>query len=256
MKRIALSALGLLLLPALGLAQPVVNIGSKRFTESYILAEIMARTVEAAGEARARHHPGLGNTAILVAALKSGAIHAYPEYTGTIAVEQLGLAHVPDLAELNRLLVPHGLAAAVPFGFSNTYALAMRSARAEELGITRLSDLARQPGLKLALSQEFLNRRDGWPALREAYGFTFANVRGLDHGLAYEALAAGQIDVIDAYTTDAKIARYRLRVLEDDRRFFPAYDAVILQRRDFAQQFPRSWEALRDLAAELRQALT
>lgn len=251
MKRIALSALGLLLLPALGLAQPVVNIGSKRFTESYILAEIMARTVEAAGEARARHHPGLGNTAILFAALKSAAIHAYPEYTGTIAVEQMGLARVPDLAELNRLLAPHGLAAAVPFGFSNTYALAMRSARADELGITRLSDLSRHPGLKLALSQEFLNRKDGWPALREAYGFSFASVRGLDHGLAYEALAAGQVDVIDAYTTDAKIARYRLRVLEDDRRFFPAYDAVILHRRDFAQQFPRSWDALQRLAGRI-----
>ena len=251
MKRIALSALGLLLLPALGLAQPVVNIGSKRFTESYILAEIMARTVEAAGESRARHHPGLGNTAILFAALKSAAIHAYPEYTGTIAVEQMGLARVPDLAELNRLLAPHGLAAAVPFGFSNTYALAMRSARADELGITRLSDLSRHPGLKLALSQEFLNRKDGWPALREAYGFSFASVRGLDHGLAYEALAAGQVDVIDAYTTDAKIARYRLRVLEDDRRFFPAYDAVILHRRDFAQQFPRSWDALQRLAGRI-----
>ncbi|HSB48768.1 MAG TPA: glycine betaine ABC transporter substrate-binding protein [Burkholderiales bacterium] len=251
MKRIALSALGLLLLPALGLAQPVVNIGSKRFTESYILAEIMARTVEAAGESRARHHPGLGNTAILFAALKSAAIHAYPEYTGTIAVEQMGLARVPDLAELNRLLAPHGLAAAVPFGFSNTYALAMRSARADELGITRLSDLSRHPGLKLALSQEFLNRKDGWPALRGAYGFSFASVRGLDHGLAYEALAAGQVDVIDAYTTDAKIARYRLRVLEDDRRFFPAYDAVILHRRDFAQQFPRSWDALQRLAGRI-----
>jgi osmoprotectant transport system permease protein len=251
MKRIALSALGLLLLPALGLAQPVVNIGSKRFTESYILAEIMARTVQAAGEARVRHHPGLGNTAILFAALKSGAIHAYPEYTGTIAVEQLGLARVPDLAELNRLLAPHDLAAAVPFGFSNTYALAMRAARAEELEITRLSDLARHPGLKLALSQEFLNRRDGWPALREAYGFSFANVRGLDHGLAYEALAAGQVDVIDAYTTDAKIARYQLRVLEDDRRFFPAYDAVILHRRDLAQQFPRSWAALQELTGRI-----
>jgi osmoprotectant transport system permease protein len=128
----------------------------------------------------------------------------------------------------------------------------MREARAQELAITRLSDLARHPGLKLALSQEFLNRRDGWPALRAAYRFAFAEVRGLDHGLAYEALAAGQVDVIDAYTTDAKIARYQLRVLEDDLRFFPAYDAVILYRRDFAQQFPRSWEALRGLTGRIR----
>ncbi|HSD99104.1 MAG TPA: glycine betaine ABC transporter substrate-binding protein [Burkholderiales bacterium] len=251
MTQFMLRVLALLLVPALGFTQPVVNIGSKRFTESYILGEIMARTVEAAGEARAQHHQGLGNTAILYSALKSGAIHAYPEYTGTIALELLGLQHVPDLVELDRLLAPHGLAAAVPFGFGNSYALAMRATRAQELGITRLSDLARHPGLKLALSQEFLNRRDGWPALRAAYRFAFTDVRGLDHGLAYEALAVGQVDVVDAYTTDAKIPRYGLRVLEDDLRFFPAYDALILYRRDFAQQFPRSWEALRDLAGRI-----
>ena len=251
MKQFTLCLLALLLPPALGLAQPVVHIGSKRFTESYILAEIMARTVEAAGEARARHHQGLGNTAILFSALKSGAIHAYPEYTGTLAFELLGLQRVPDLPELNRLLAPHGLAAGVPLGFGNTYALAMRETRAAELSITRLSDLARHPGLKLALSQEFLNRKDGWPALREAYRYAFADVRGLDHGLAYEALEGGQVDVVDAYATDAKIARYRLRVLEDDLRFFPSYDAVILYRRDFEKQFPRSWDALRGLAGRI-----
>jgi osmoprotectant transport system permease protein len=251
MNRLARSLIALLLPPALGLAEPVVNVGSKRFTESYIVAEIMVRTVEAAGEARARHHQGLGNTAILFSALKSGAIHLYPEYTGTIAYELLGLQRVPDLAELNRLLAPHGLMAGVPFGFSNAYALAMRAARADELAVSRFSDLVRHPGLRFALSQEFLNRKDGWPALRQAYRFSFAEVRGLDHGLAYEALAGGQADVIDAYATDAKIARYRLRVLEDDLRFFPAYDAVILYRRDFERLFPRSWEALQRLAGRI-----
>lgn len=246
-----LRLLALLLLPALSLAQPVVNVGSKRFTESYILAEIIARTVDAEGEARARHHQGLGNTGILFSALKSGAIHAYPEYTGTIAFELLGLTSVPGLAELNRLLGPHGLAAGVPLGFSNTYALAMREARAKELAVTRISDLARHPGLRLALSQEFLNRKDGWRALSQAYRLSFADVRGLDHGLAHEALAAGQVDVIDAYATDAKIARYRLRVLEDDLHFFPAYEAVILYRRDFESQFPRSWNALTRLAGRI-----
>ena len=240
MSHFTLCLLALLLPPALGLAQPVVHVGSKRFTESYILAEIMARTVDAAGEARAQHHQGLGNTAILFSALKSGAIHAYPEYTGTLAFELLGLKRVPGLTELNRLLAPHGLAAGVPLGFGNTYVLAMRDARAAELAITRVSDLARHPGLRLALSHEFLNRRDGWQALRQAYRLSFGDVRGLDHGLAYEALAGGQVDVIDAYATDAKIGRYRLRALEDDLRFFPGYEAVILYRLDFEKQFPRS----------------
>jgi len=243
-----LRLLVLLLLPALSLAQPVVNIGSKRFTESYILAEIAARAMTAAGEAQVVHRQGLGNTAILFAAAKSGAIHAYPEYTGTIALELLGLKSVPALQELNRLLAPHGLAAGVPLGFSNTYALAMLESRAEALGISRISDLTGQRGLKLALSQEFLNRRDGWPSLRQAYRLQLTEVRGLDHGLAYEAIAGGRVDVIDVYATDAKIPRYRLRVLQDDRRFFPSYEAVILYRSEFPQKFPRSWNALQGLA--------
>jgi osmoprotectant transport system permease protein len=238
----------LLLLPALGLAQPEVNVGSKRFTESYILAEIVARTVERAGEARAVHHQGLGNTAILFSALKSGAIHLYPEYTGTVALELLGLGRVPGLAELNRELARHGVAAGLPLGFGNSYALAMLETRAGALGITRISDLAAHPGLRLALSQEFLNRRDGWPALQQAYRLSFAEVRGLDHGLAYEALAGGQIDVIDVYSTDAKISRYRLRVLQDDRQFFPAYDAVLLYRADWPAIHPKSWAALQGIA--------
>jgi osmoprotectant transport system permease protein len=241
----------LLLLPTVALAQPVVNVGSKRFTESYILAEIMARTVDGAGEARAAHQPGLGNTAILFAALKSGAIQAYPEYTGTIAFELLGMKNVPGLAELNLVLARYGLAAGVPLGFSNSYALAMLDSRAEALGVSRISDLARHPELRLALSQEFLNRKDGWPSLQQAYHLPMARPRGLDHGLAYEALAGGQVDVMDIYATDAKIARYRLRVLQDDRGFFPAYDAVILYRTDLLQKFPRSWQALKGLQGRI-----
>lgn len=237
----------LLLFPAMSLAQPAVNVGSKRFTESYILAEIAAQTVDAAGEARAVHRPGLGNTAIVFAALKSGAIDLYPEYTGTIALELLGLRNVPDLASLNRELSRYGLAAGVPLGFSNGYALALLESRAEALGITRLSDLRRHPELKLALSQEFLNRKDGWPGLKSAYELPFEGLRGLDHGLAYDALAAGKVDVVDVYSTDAKIARYRLRVLEDDRGYFPAYSAVLLYRVDFTKKYPTSWQALTKL---------
>ena len=245
-----LRALILLLLPALALAQPVVNVGSKRFTESYILAEIATRAMGGAGEARAVHRPGLGNTAILFAALKSGAIDVYPEYSGTIALELLGLKAVPELSDLNRELERHGLAAGVPLGFGNSYALAMMEARAAALGIERISDLARHPELKLALSQEFLNRKDGWSALRQAYGLPFTP-RGLDHGLAYEALAGGQAEVMDVYSTDAKIARYRLRVLKDDRGFFPAYDALLLYRRDLPQRAPGSWRALQELQGSI-----
>jgi len=195
-------------------------VGSKRFTESYILGEILVR------QAGAQFRPGLGNTGIVFAALKAGAIDVYPEYTGTLAREILKLSGNPTLEDLNRALAPHGLAAGIPLGFSNGYALAVR----EDSGLKTLSDLARQPALKLGLSQEFVGRTDGWPGLKAAYALP-QQPTGLDHGLAYEAIAAGKIDVMDIYTTDAKIERYRLRVLEDDRRYFPRYDAVLLYRR-------------------------
>ncbi|MEJ0001321.1 MAG: glycine betaine ABC transporter substrate-binding protein [Verrucomicrobiota bacterium] len=118
----------------------------------------------------------------------------------------------------------------------------MREERAQALGIRTLGDLARHPALKPGLSQEFLGRADGWPGLKAAYGLPFDAPTGLDHGLAYEAIAAGRIDVMDIYTTDAKIERFQLRVLEDDRKYFPRYDAVLLLHRlDLPHAFsPRS----------------
>jgi osmoprotectant transport system permease protein len=219
-----------------------VKVGSKRFTESYILGEIIART---AGDAV--HRPGLGNTGILVAALKSGAIDLYPEYTGTIAKEILKLDGNPGLAELNRALAPLGFGVAVPLGFNNSYALAMREERAQALGIHSLGDLAKHPALKLGLSQEFIGRADGWPGLKAAYRLPFATPSGLDHGLAYEALAAGRIDIMDIYTTDAKIERFQLRALEDDRRFFPRYDAALLYRLEVPKRYPEAWAKLQKL---------
>ena len=222
-----------------------LKIGSKRFTESYILGEVLKRQVE--GATPAEHKPGLGNTGIVFNALRSGAIDLYPEYTGTIAKEILKLEGRPSLDDLNRALAREGLAAGIPLGFNNTYALAMRDDQAQKLNIRSVSDLARHPDARLGLSQEFLGRADGWPGLREAYRLPFATPQGLDHGLAYEAIAAGKIDVMDVYTTDAKIERYRLRVLDDDRKFFPPYDAVILYRADVPKRFPGAWDALKRL---------
>lgn len=231
-------------------AQGTLSVGSKRFTESYILGEIVTQTAARAGEAQTVHQQGLGNTGILHAALKAGAIHVYPEYTGTIAFELLGMKRVPELEELNRRLAADGLGVGVPLGFANSYALAMVATQAAALGIGRISDLARHPQLRLGLSQEFLNRKDGWEALKAAYGLPFVP-RGLDHGLAYEALAATQLDVIDVYSTDAKIERYKLRVLDDDRAFFPAYDAVLFFRRDVRERFPVIWNALQRLEGRI-----
>ena len=216
-------------------AEPVV-VGSKRFTESYILGEIVRETFVRAG-VEAVHTQGLGNTGILEQALATGAIDVYPEYTRTIGGELLKCtpppgAPAPSLDQLNEWLAPRGLKVAVPLGFNNTYALAMTEARAEALGIHRVSDLQQAAAeLRVGLSHEFLARADGWPALAAAYGLP-QKPTGLDHGLAYDALTAGTVDVIDIYSTDAKVGRLGLRVLEDDRGFFPAYDAVLLMRAE------------------------
>jgi osmoprotectant transport system permease protein len=225
-------------------------VGSKRFTESYILGEIIAQSARAAAQAEVIHKPGLGNTGIVFAALKSGAIDIYPEYTGTLALEILGGRVTPELAAINRGLAPIGLKAGARLGFNNTYAFAMLEEKAARLGIRLISDVAKHPDLKFGLSPEFLNRHDGWPAAKAAYDLRFMP-RGIEHGLAYEALAAGEIEVMDIYSTDAKIAKYRLRVLEDDRKFFPNYDAVLVYRADFPERFPRAWEALKQLEGKI-----
>jgi len=215
-------------------AAPALQVGSKRFTESYLIGEIVTQTLVGQGVA-AEHRQGLGNTAILAAALQQGQIDLYPEYTGTIVRELLRRDSPADaqapLAQINAWLQPLGLKAAVPLGFNNSYALALREADAARLGITTLSDLAaKASGLRPGLSHEFMARADGWPALRRAYHLALEAGAGLDHGLAYAALAAGQVDLIDVYTTDAQLARQPVRVLRDDRGFFPRYDAVLLMR--------------------------
>jgi osmoprotectant transport system permease protein len=226
-----------------------VSVGSKRFTESYVLGEIVCQTLVAAGTP-CEHRQGLGNTGILEQALAAGAVQVYPEYTGTIVREILKREGNPPLDELNRWLAPRGLKAAVPLGFNNSYALGMREADAERLGIRRVSDLLKPEAraLRLGLSHEFLTRADGFVGLKAAYGLPFAPPSGIDHGLAYEALRGGQVDVIDVYSTDAKIGRYGVRVLEDDRGFFPRYDAVLLMR---ATLDARALAALQALAGRI-----
>jgi osmoprotectant transport system permease protein len=229
------------------MAAPNLNVGSKRFTESYILGEIIKQSAQAAGETAATHSQGLGNTAIVLNALTTGSIDVYPEYTGTIAREILKLDAVPTLSELNAKLASMGLAVAVPLGFNNTYALAMRGDDARAKGIARMSDLKAHPELRLGLSQEFIGRADGWPGLKSAYDLPYATPRGLDHGIAYEAIAERQVDAIDIYSTDAKIDKYGLTVLADDREYFPRYDAVLLYRADLPLRLPKTWQALKRL---------
>ena len=213
-----------------------MRVGSKRFVESYILAEMITQLVRQQGVS-AQHEQGLGGTAVVFRALEDGAIDVYPEYTGTLA-ETAVKSGSSDLAALRAALAPRGLALSEPLGFENTYALAVSRAVATRLGLTKISDLVAHPELRVALSNEFVGRRDGWPGLVERYGLRFPSPKAIDHALAYEAISRGETDVVDVYTTDAKIARFDLVVLADDLHFFPPYEAVLVYRADLPRRVP------------------
>ena len=236
-------------------AEPVL-IGSKKFTESYVLAEIAKRAAAKAGLSTELHQ-GMGGTIILWDALRQDAIACYPEYTGTlreVILKTRAAAMDPsvDVEDLRRQLVPLGIGITGPLGFNNSYALLMRRDRAGELGIRRISDLKRDPGLRAGLSHEFLGRSDGWGPLCERFGLHMTNVRSLDHTLAYTALAKNEIDLMDAYTTDAKIAEEDLVALEDDLGFFPQYQAVFLYRLDAEPRLPQALHRLEGTLTEQR----
>lgn len=223
---------------------PSIRVGSKSFTESYILAEIVAQIIDATGEARAERRLGLGGTGIVYTALASGDIDVYPEYTGTIAQAILKESPATSIERLRERLTPRGLTFGAPLGFDNTYALALRRDAAERLGVRTISDLARHPRLTAAFDPGFLEREDGWPGLQRHYGLRLADVRIMEHALTYAALSSGRVDVIDVFSTDGQLGRLDLTLLVDDRRFFPDYTAVLLARRAIADRFPRTWAAL------------
>lgn len=231
---------------------PTVRVGSKKFTESVILGEMVAQLAKDGG-ARGEHRRELGGTTVLWEALRRGDLDVYPEYTGTLRQEILAGRKLADDEALRQALAAEGLRMSAPLGFNNTYALGMKEAEAERLGVRRISDLRAHPELRLGFSNEFMERADGWPALRARYGLP-QEARGLDHDVAYRGLESGAIQVTDLYSTDAEIAAYGLRVLEDDAHHFPRYDAVLLYREDLAQRAPKALASVLRLEGRLTEA--
>jgi osmoprotectant transport system permease protein len=221
-----------------------VRVGSKSFTESYVIAEIVARIVAEVGEAPVERRFGLGGTGIVYGALVSGEIDVYAEYTGTISRAILNDPTVTDVPALRARTRARGLIISEPLGFANTYALAVRRDTAARLGLRAISDLARHPALTAAFDPGFLDRDDGWPGLQRHYGLHLAAVRGMEHALTYPALTSGRVDVIDVFSTDGQLARADVVVLADDGHFFPDYAAVLLARASLADRLPRTWAAL------------
>lgn len=213
--------------------QATIRVGSKNFNESYLLAEIMSQTLESSGYQVERKF-GLGGTLVCFEALAAGEIDLYAEYTGTISKVILKLDNTPSIAALNIQLESRQLLLLDSFGFNNTYAITLKEHLAREMGLTRISDLGRHTELKMAFSLEFLNREDGWPGLARRYGFNLKPT-GIEHGLAYQAIDQGKIQITDAYSTDGDLERYGLISLQDDKGYFPQYLALPLVRQDLPE---------------------
>jgi len=213
-----------------------VVVGSKNFEESRLLGEMFAQLIEARTWLRAERRLGLAGTQICFEALKSGAIDVYPEYTGTGLVSILGQPAGGGAAEALRRVRTEFLARwdlwwIAPLGFQNAYEIAVPGELAQREHLATLSDLARvAPRLRAAFGHEFLERDDGLPGLARAYGIRFRSVQSMQETLKYQAARGGGIDVLDVYTTDARLLTYRLAVLRDDRGFFPPYEAAPLAR--------------------------
>jgi osmoprotectant transport system permease protein len=235
--------------------RPVV-VASKPFGESYLLAEMFAQLLEARG-LRVDRRPGLGATEIAFRALRTNAIDVYPEYTGTgllaiLAEPPVASASAAYQRVSSEFVSRYGTRWLPPLGFQNTYAIAVRRGTADSLGLATLSDVARAgKRLRAGFTPDFIGRADGLPGLRKAYGLELRDVRSLGPAVKYQALADGQVDVIDGYSTDGLISRYGLVVLTDDRHFFPPYEAAALVSPRLVGENPRAIAALSELSGRL-----
>src|SRR5262249_4950932 len=234
---------------------PAVRIGSKQQPEAVILGEMATLLARNAG-ARPHHAAWLGGTRVLWNAVLAGEIDGYAEYTGTITAEILSSKSkeaLRDLEQIRGALAEHQIRMSQPLGFNDTYAIGMRKEAASRLHIGKISDLRNHPQLKFGFSSEFMDRADGWPGLRSRYRLPQQDVHGLNHDLAYQGLVSGAIDATDLYSTDPKIRRFDLSVLEDDLNYFPSYQAVLLYRVDLEERAPAIVSALLRLEGKISE---
>ena len=230
-----------------------VRVGSKLFTESVILGEILARLADGE-DVTPVHRRALGGTRLVFNALLQGELDAYVDYTGTLMLEIYSSEGVSDDRMLRDRLNRDGLGMLDPIGFNNTYGIAMRKQQAFDLGVRTISDLSDHPQLVLGSNNEYLERADGWRVLRDTYDLPQKTPRAMDHDLAYLALSRSELDAMIVYTTDAKIGSLDLIVLKDDLEHFPVYEAVVVYRLDLAEKAPGVLERFRLLSGSLDAA--
>ena len=249
-------SVGTLAAEGFGGGRRAVAIGTKTFTEQYILGEILAGRIREATGAEVRTVPSLGST-VAFDALRSGDLDVYVDYSGTIWATIMKRREVPPdpstvLKEVESFLRErHGIVLVGALGFENAYALAMRADRARELGIRSLGDLARHaPSLEIAGDYEFFSRAE-WASLERTYGLAFRARRSMDPSLMYQAVRERQVDVISAFSTDGRIAAFDLVTLKDNRHAIPPYDAILLASARLARERPEVLTALRRLSGAI-----
>jgi osmoprotectant transport system permease protein len=236
-------------------AEPIV-IGGKIFTESYVLGEIAAQTIESTTHAPVTRKLGMGSTGILFEALKSGAIDVYPDYTGTLAEAILKQPDLKSLEDIRQALSPLGLTISSSLGFNDTYALAVKEDYAQAHGLQFIGDLIPiESTIRAAFSYEFMDRKDGYPGLVGNYHLNFLpqNVNRMEHSLSFQAIDQNAVELIDVYSTDAKIKKLHLRLLNDDHHYFPVYQAVWVARKSFVDKHPLEWQALLGLEGKINE---
>jgi osmoprotectant transport system permease protein len=198
----------------------------------------------------------MGSTGILFEALKSGAIDVYSDYTGTLTEAILKRPDLKSADDIRRALAGMDLMMSAPLGFDDTYALAVKESFARENDLHSISDLPKVEGrIRAAFSYEFMDRQDGFQGMVAAYHLHLApqRISRMEHSLTFQAIDDGAVDLIDLYSTDAKIEKSKLRVLRDDRGYFPVYQAVWVARRAFTEQNPRAWAALLNLQGSISE---
>ena len=234
-----------------GEKQEVIKIGHKNFTEQRILGEMMAVLIEENTDCKTEVKE-LGGTMLVDAGIKSGDLDISAEYTGTGYIYLLKASGLNDPEKIYQYVkdefAKKGITWLSPLGFNNTYAFAVKPELAEKYNLKKMSDLSGiAENLKIGENADFFNRPDGMPGIKKTYGFEFEEEVGMDPGLKYIAVDQGDIDVAVVYTTDGMLKKYNLVVLEDDKNFFPPYDAVPRMKTEFAESHPEIVEELEKL---------
>lgn len=242
-----------LICATLARAQETLTIGSKSFTESVLLGEILAERARREG-LEVQTKTALLGTRLAFEAVRSGAIDVYPDYTGTLAREIFADRGITGEDEIRQALRELGLEMSGPIGFNNTYAIGVMPETAERLGLATIGDLRGHPGLTFGFTNEFIDRSDGWRGLRDAYGLPQTDIKGIAHELAYNALGSGAIDAKELYSTDARIESMGLAVLDDSLGYFPRYDAVWVYRQDLSPEAKAVIESLAGILDESSMA--